>query len=192
MKTHTHTHFLGDFDFLYISCEEMVPMWSKITPYLSCTSAQVRADYSKHASGSNTASHAALSSSATFKLRWTSLSAFVVSHAVLTCVLRIDVLHEEERNPVISSTVVCFSELCKLFLSCVAVLYLDCTGSTLSERMKCFFVQIKHAFLDEAADLLKLCVPSLLYTFQNNFQYVIETSPLFVILYQGKNITTGA
>jgi len=127
-----------------------------------------------------------------FSLRWTSLSAFVVSHAVLTCVLRVDVLHEDGHNPVISSTVVCLSELCKLFLSCLAVLYLDCTGSTFSERIKVFIVQLRHAFLEEAADLLKLCVPSLLYTFQNNFQYVIETSPLFVILYQGKNITTGA
>jgi len=143
------------------------------------------------ASGSNTHASNAISSSSAFTLRWTSLCAFVLSHAVLTCVLRVDVLEEDEHNPVIVSTVVCGAELCKLLLSCVAVMSLDCTGNTFSERIKSFFVHIRHAFLNEAADIIKLCVPSLLYTFQNNFQYVIETSPLFVILYQGKNITTA-
>ena len=123
-------------------------------------------------------------------LRWVSLALFVVSHVILTIGLRLEVLHSDPENPCISSTVVCLSEMCKLLLSCVAVYWLDCNGTT-RDRLSSFWKQITHAFLDEAADLLKLCVPAILYTIQNNFQYVIETSTLFVILYQFKVITTA-
>jgi len=42
---------------------------------------------------------------------------------------------------------------------------------------------MKVAFVDEGADLLKLCVPAILYTIQNYFQYVIAMlfSPFFLL-----------
>ena len=125
------------------------------------------------------------------RLRWMSLCVFVLSHTILTCALREDALLQNEQNPVISSTVVYVTELMKVWLSCFAVLYLDCSGSSLGERFKDFWHQVRRAFVDEAADLLKLCVPSLLYSLQNNFQFVIESSPWYLMLYQSKIISTA-
>ena len=34
-------------------------------------------------------------------------------------------------------------------------------------------------------------MPAILYNIQNNLQYVIETSSLFIVMYQLKNVTTA-
>jgi UDP-sugar transporter A1/2/3 len=79
-----------------------------------------------------------------------------------------------------------FSELLKLFLSTIMVFVHDA---------QCNFASFKDAiirgFVDDGGDCLKLCVPAILYCIQNNLQYVIESAPLFLVLYQSKIITTA-
>ena len=119
-------------------------------------------------------------------LRWAVLCGFILLHAALTIALRVEAIMTDIHNPCISSTQVCMTEMVKLFLAFIACLLFDARGS-----VALLLTQLEKAFVEEGADLLKLCVPAVLYTVQNNLQYVIETSPLFVIMYDCKVITTA-
>jgi solute carrier family 35 (UDP-sugar transporter), member A1/2/3 len=118
--------------------------------------------------------------------RFLSLLAFVVAHTFLSLGLRFSAIHGEPDNLAISSTEVFLTELTKLVFSVTISFCIDARGS-----VRTFLVLLEKAFVDEGVDLLKLCVPSVLYTIQNNLQYVIETAPLFMVMYQMKIITTA-
>jgi UDP-sugar transporter A1/2/3 len=89
-------------------------------------------------------------------------------------------------NQYIASTAVILSEVLKFLLSAVACYVIDakCNFTTFCDL-------IYNMVMEEGADSLKLCVPALLYTIQNNLQYIIEEAPLFLVLYQAKIITTA-
>ena len=118
--------------------------------------------------------------------RYLSLGAFVLCHALLMLGLRFSALNSNPDDYAISSTEVFLTELVKLVLSLLISFVVDAKGS-----LSAFFVQCEKAFVDEGVDLLKLCVPAFLYTIQNNLQYVIETAPLFMVMYQMKIVTTA-
>lgn len=119
-------------------------------------------------------------------LKWASILMFIAIHAIMTISLRVEAIMTDMDNPCINSTQVCMTEMVKLFLAFLACLFLDARGSVWQ-----LLSQLEKAFVEEGADMLKLCVPAVLYTAQNNLQYVIETSPLFVIMYDCKVITTA-
>lgn len=74
----------------------------------------------------------------------------------------------------------------KLAISLGCVYYFDAQQS-----MQKFQDVMIRAFLDDGLDILKLCLPAILYAIQNNLQYIIETAPLFQVLYQTKIVTTA-
>jgi solute carrier family 35 (UDP-sugar transporter), member A1/2/3 len=119
--------------------------------------------------------------------KWLSLAYFVLQNALLIIVLKACTINSgHSMNQYIASTAVVSTELLKFLLSTGACFVIDAKGST--QRFKDLLVS---GFLDEAADLLKLCVPAILYAIQNNLQYIIEEAPLFLVLYQAKIITTA-
>lgn len=118
--------------------------------------------------------------------RTLSLLAFVVQHALLTIAMRFSAIHADPDDSAISSTEVFLTELTKLALSMAVCLVVDARGSP-----RVLLALLERAFVDEGLDLVKLGVPAVLYTVQNNLQYVIETAPLFLVLYQAKIITTA-
>lgn len=120
------------------------------------------------------------------KWKWGAILLFIILNAALTISLRVEAIMTDVDNPCISSTQVCMTEMVKLFLAFLACLFLDAKGSVWQ-----LLNQLEKAFVEEGADLLKLCVPAVLYIAQNNLQYVIETSPLFVIMYDCKVVTTA-
>jgi drug/metabolite transporter (DMT)-like permease len=89
-------------------------------------------------------------------------------------------------NQYIASTAVILSEVLKFILSAMACYVIDakCNFTTFCDL-------IYNMVMEEGADSLKLCVPALLYTIQNNLQYIIEEAPLFLVLYQAKIVTTA-
>lgn len=86
----------------------------------------------------------------------------------------------------LASTVVVCTELTKLILSCCLSFYFDGQLS-----IKQFQGALYKAFVDDGLDVLKLCLPAILYTVQNNLQYIIESAPLLMVLYQSKIVTTA-
>lgn len=121
------------------------------------------------------------------RAKWMSLVLFVVQNAVLTIALRACSLYESAHNSsYIASTVVMFTEVLKLVLSTIICFVLDAQGNPFTFRDL-----LVRGYVDDGADFLKLCVPAILYTIQNNLQYVIESAPLFLVLYQSKIITTA-
>lgn len=118
--------------------------------------------------------------------KWLSLTYFIAQNVFLTIGLRYSHEFSDPSKPYISSSVVLCTEHLKLLLSLVLCLYHDAQGD-LSK-----FNEILHsAFVEEGSDMIKLCVPAILYTIQNNLQYVIESAPLFMVVYQMKIITTA-
>ena len=110
--------------------------------------------------------------------KWMSLLTFVVLHAFLSIGLRFDAMHADISNAPMASTIVCMTEVTKLLFSLILAISVDCRGNTFL-----FLHHLENAFVEDAADLLKLFVPAILYNIQNNLQYVIETSTLFVVMY---------
>ena len=118
--------------------------------------------------------------------RYLALAAFVVQHAALMLGLRFSAIHANPNDSAISSTEVFVTELVKLVLSITISFVVDSKCNVHS-----FVGMLEKAFVDEGVDILKLCVPAVLYTIQNNLQYVIETAPLFMVMYQMKIVTTA-
>lgn len=116
-----------------------------------------------------------------------SLILFVIQNTVLTIALRACSLYESAHNSsYIASTVVMFTEVLKLVLSTIMCFVVDAQSNPYTFRDL-----LVRGYVDDGADFLKLCVPAILYTIQNNLQYVIESAPLFLVLYQSKIITTA-
>lgn len=121
--------------------------------------------------------------------KWISILGFIIVNTVLIIAIRGCSLHIEKshsHNEYIASSVVFFTELTKLILSIIISFYEDGNGN-----WEIFFNKISIAFIDDGLDILKLCLPAILYAIQNNLQYIIESAPLFIILYQTKIVTTA-
>ena len=128
-----------------------------------------------------------LATSATLDPKWLSLSAFILQNSLLIIGMKAcSIYSSHSMNQYITSTAVILSEILKFILSTLACFIVDA---------KCDFTMFKsiiyNVVMEEGADMLKLCVPALLYTIQNNLQYIIEEAPLFLVLYQAKIITTA-
>jgi solute carrier family 35 (UDP-sugar transporter), member A1/2/3 len=123
--------------------------------------------------------------------KWISLILFVIEDALLIIILRYESVYIEDAGAVadyISTTVVFFTEHLKMILSIILFFIFDCGGSL----WKAAELIVKGLMSDDSTgDALKLCVPALLYTIQNTLQYTIESSPLFLVVYQLKVITTA-
>lgn len=120
--------------------------------------------------------------------KWLTLIAFVIHNVVLIVTFRAcSIKHASQpSSDYIASTVVVFTELMKLFLSILCCFYFEAQG-----KLSIFTEILTRAFLDDGLDVLKLCLPAILYAIQNNLQYVIESAPLFLVLYQCKIVTTA-
>jgi UDP-sugar transporter A1/2/3 len=118
--------------------------------------------------------------------RWTALIGFVIQNTLLILVLRAAAIVSVKSDEYLPSTVVLFTEMVKLVLSIILSFYLDAGGN-----WDAFLEIILKAFVDNGVDVLKLCLPAILYAIQNNLQYTIEEKPLFMVLYQAKLVTTA-
>lgn len=119
--------------------------------------------------------------------KWMSLSCFILQNSLLIIGMKACTINSSHSmNQYISSTAVILSELLKFALSTVACYVIDakCNYAVFKEM-------VYNVLMEEGADAMKLCVPALLYTIQNNLQYIIEEAPLFLVLYQAKIITTA-
>lgn len=120
--------------------------------------------------------------------RWLILIWFVLQNSMLILGLKACNLYSSHlMDQYIPSTAVAVTEIVKLLLSTAACFVIDAKFSFVAFRDIIF-----TAFVDDGADCLKLCLPAVLYTIQNNLQYVIEEAPLFLVLYQTKILTTAA
>lgn len=118
--------------------------------------------------------------------KWIALFAFIFQNSILVIALRYAAVHSTPGKTVISSTEVIFSEILKLAFSCAICFIFEANSS-----MSTFAGILWRGFVEEEGDILKLCVPAVLYTIQNNLQYVIESGTLFLVLYQFKIISTA-
>ena len=119
--------------------------------------------------------------------KWVCLGFFIVQNSALLTALRYCTIFSDPTVSYISSTAVLFAELLKLLLSLTLCLIFDANGS-----LENFAQTLYRGFVHEKTDCLKLIIPAALYTVQNNLQYVIETAPLFQVLYHLKLLTTAA
>lgn len=120
-------------------------------------------------------------------VKWVCLAFFIVQNTALLTALRYCTIFSDPSVSYISSTAVLFTELLKLFLSLTLCLIFDANCDPVK------FAEVVHGgIFDENRDFLKLIIPAALYTVQNNLQYVIETAPLFQVLYNLKLLTTAA
>ena len=120
--------------------------------------------------------------------KWLSLSGYILVDAALVIALRYCTLLSNPDELYITSTAVVFSEQLKMFFSLLMCLVFEAGGDA-----KKFIEILKRAFVDGngTSDMMKLLVPAVLYTIQNNLQYVIETAPLFQVLYNLKFVSTA-
>jgi UDP-sugar transporter A1/2/3 len=118
--------------------------------------------------------------------KWLTMAGFVLLNTALLVTLRACSIHSSHSTEYLASTVVVFTELMKLAISLVCVYVFDAQQS-----LQKFQDVMIRAFLDDGIDILKLCLPAILYAIQNNLQYIIETAPLFQVLYQTKIVTTA-
>lgn len=119
--------------------------------------------------------------------KWLTFIGFVIQNTIFLIIFHACSIYEShQETEYLPSTVVIFTELWKLSLSLIVSFVVDgnCSLNTFAE------VLIK-AFVDDGIDFLRLCLPALLYAIQNNLQYIIDTSPLFTIMYQTKVVTTA-
>lgn len=118
--------------------------------------------------------------------KWTSLILFVIQNSALIISLRSCSFFSDSKISYLSSTAVLFSEMLKFAVSLVLCFAVDSNWD-----VRKFQQMLYGGFVEENQDCLKLLVPAVLYTVQNNLQYVIETAPLFQMLYHCKLITTA-
>lgn len=120
--------------------------------------------------------------------KWLSLTCFIVQNSLLIMILKLLTINSyigDIHHHIISTTVVS-TEILKFILSSLMCYVFDSKYSYVRFRQIIF-----DAFTEDGADCLKLCVPAILYTIQNNLQYIIEEAPLFLVLYHSKIITTA-
>jgi UDP-sugar transporter A1/2/3 len=106
----------------------------------------------------------------------------------LVLLMRYTRTHTVDSQLYLASTAVFMMEISK-FTLCTFIIFWEkqCSASSLFEEIR------KHT-LGNPGDMLKLCVPSLLYTIQNNLLYLALTNldaATYQILYQLKILTTA-
>ena len=119
--------------------------------------------------------------------KWLSLMCFVVQNSLLIMGMKACTIYSSFlMDQYIASTAVVLAELVKLMFSSILCFVNDAHGNPVAFKEIIF-----TAFIEDGLDCVKLCLPAILYTIQNNLQYVIEEAPLFLVLYQAKIITTA-
>lgn len=121
-------------------------------------------------------------------LKWVALVALVFQNSGLAIAMRYTFV-SASGDHYLTSTAVLIAELLKLLISMVACFFLD-SNSSFSN----FKITLHDDLLENKLDLLKLMIPSILYTFQNSLQYYSMSclsAPVFQVLYQIKIITTA-
>ena len=118
--------------------------------------------------------------------KWVSLIFFIVLNSALMIALRYCTIYSDPSTPYISSTAVLFSEIIKLLLSLALCLKFDANGD-----LRSLINVLNRGFIEEKNDCLRVAIPAVLYTIQNNLQYVIETAPLFQMLYHIKLLSSA-
>lgn len=119
------------------------------------------------------------------ELKYVSLILLVVQNTVLVLLMRYS--RTVEGPMYATSTAVCMNEVVKV-ATCFGVIYLTSGG------WKPFIRTINVELISKPAELLKLAVPSLLYTVQNNLLYAALSnldSATYSVCYQLKILTTA-
>ena len=118
--------------------------------------------------------------------KWVSLIFFIILNSALMIALRYCTIYSDPSTPYISSTAVLFSEIIKLLVSLALSLKFDANGD-----LRSLVSVLNRGFIEEKNDCLRVAIPAVLYTIQNNLQYVIETAPLFQMLYHIKLLSSA-
>ena len=116
------------------------------------------------------------------------LASLVVQNSAMLILMRYSMLHTQQKY--LASTAVMFSEAIKLTISILAVFFIDASGSF--ERFKDLLWRKDRE--EKLATFAALTLPAILYTIQNNLQYlaIANLSPaLFQVLYQMKVVTAA-
>jgi len=122
-------------------------------------------------------------------LKWIALITLIVQNSGLAIAMRYTYLHASKDGVYIASTAVLLAELLKFCIALVICFVLDCQCS-LQRLSSLFYTE----FVQHHTDLIKLTIPSILYTLQNSLQYYSMSclsAPIFQVLYQMKIITTA-
>jgi len=117
------------------------------------------------------------------------LSALVVQNALLELAMRYSRVHADPRHLYLATTAVVSSEVIKLVCASLLLLH-ECHGSVVAWGRT-----VWTECVVDWATMLRLLIPSILYTLQNNLAFVASTHlslATFQVLYQFKIVTTAA
>lgn len=119
-------------------------------------------------------------------IKFSALFLLVAQMVGLVLLMRYSRTHADPDQPLyLASTAVFVMEVMKLVICLLVIAYQ--TGSS-------FFSEIYHHTVQSPLEILKLCVPSLLYTVQNNLLYLALTNldaATYQVCYQLKILTTA-
>lgn len=118
--------------------------------------------------------------------KWLSILLYMVQNAGLIIASRQCSLLSDMDIAYVSSTAVMMTEIIKLGISLIFCFWLD-ANSNVQELQNLLW----KTFFRERTELVQLIYPSLLYVLQNNLQYLIESTPIFHVMYQMKIVTTA-
>eukprot|EP00542_Grammatophora_oceanica_P020100 CAMPEP_0194028768 /NCGR_PEP_ID=MMETSP0009_2-20130614/2667_1 /TAXON_ID=210454 /ORGANISM="Grammatophora oceanica, Strain CCMP 410" /LENGTH=386 /DNA_ID=CAMNT_0038668257 /DNA_START=135 /DNA_END=1295 /DNA_ORIENTATION=+ len=125
------------------------------------------------------------SSTAKF-IKYAALFLLVTQMVGLVLLMRYTRTHQAADQPLyLASTAVFVMEVMKFVICCIVIAYQ--TGGDL-------IGELQHHVLESPMEMLKLCVPSLLYTVQNNLLYLALTNldaSTYQVCYQLKILTTA-
>ena len=111
-------------------------------------------------------------------LKYLSLASLTLQNALLILVMRF--VRTREGEMFMATTAVIVSEVLKFSSCLIFILYKE--GS-----MKCFIQRLREDIIQQPLDCLKVSIPSLIYTLQNNLLY-IAVSNLDAATFQVKDI----
>uniref|UniRef100_A0A7S2GWS5 Uncharacterized protein n=1 Tax=Octactis speculum TaxID=3111310 RepID=A0A7S2GWS5_9STRA len=119
-------------------------------------------------------------------VKYTSFSLLVLQNSALTCTMR---WSRTKPGPLyLTSTAVVCAELCKVVVSLALI------ASEEGTLLGPFWKTLHADFFSKPFECLKLLVPGILYTTQNNLQYVASSRlepAVFQVMYQVKMLTTA-
>lgn len=118
---------------------------------------------------------------AKFDLKYASLIVLVVQNAALVLTMRYSRIANTEEKMYLASTAVVLTELMKLTISLSVVFYND--GLDIEKTGKQLYSEIVVKF----TEIMKVSVPSVLYTIQNNLLYV-ALSHLNAVTFQVRDL----
>lgn len=127
-----------------------------------------------------------LESSKTKLIKYSALFLLVGQMVGLVLLMRYTRTHRSPGQPLyLASSAVFMMECMKLFICCCVIVYQSEIGLR---------AELKEHVVDSPMEMLKLCVPSLLYTVQNNLLYLALTNldaSTYQVCYQLKILTTA-